>query len=269
VSEAIDYNSARAKAGDLPASTLQWLDTLGGVERYQRAVLLDPDGKCGPNTQRSAERKIAEGWAPDVMLDLSHWQREPDWNAVAASGVGGVYLKATQGATGRDRTFAPRHAIARRAGLRVGAYHFATGASVDKQVAHFVEQLRGVECGGLVPVLDLESYPKGRDANEFAHEFVELMSDAGHECALYTYLSFWSQRLAHDALPLVPLWIARYNGALYDGAAGERMQRELGAQIKAWQTTYKGGEWPGVPGRVDVNLLTTEGLDPFIAEATA
>ena len=72
--------------------------------------------------------------------------------------------------------------------------------------------------------------------------------------------------LLGSTLPAVPLWIARYNGALYDGNAGELLQRNYGDQIKAWQTTYKGGTWPGVPGRVDVNLLTADGIEPFTTE---
>ena len=262
-----EYNERRVMSGALPQSVLDWCDELGGVTVYQGAVMLDPiDGKLGPATQSSAERKIAEGWAPRVMLDLSHHQDDPDWRSVESAGTQGIYLKATEGGTYQDRTFKDRHRAACGEGLLVGAYHFATGATVAAQVMNFCTMLDSVDAGGLRPVLDLESYPAGADASAFAFKFIAAMRDAGHECVLYTYLSFWVQRLAHVPLPAVPLWIARYNGALYDGNAGELLQRNYGDQIKAWQTTYQGGKWPGVPGRVDVNLLTADGIEPFTTE---
>jgi len=267
VNERTLYNRARLEAGALPRSTLSWANRFGGVRRYQGAMMLDPvDGKLGPQTQSSIERKIAEGWQPLTMLDLSHHNREPAWPEVVRSGVGGLYLKATEGATYTDKTFVARHAAALEHGLSVGGYHFATGSDVERQVDHFCAVLEAAGPGGLKPVLDLESYPKGKDANAYAHQFIELMKARGHECVLYTYLSFWAQRLAHAPLPDVPLWVARYNGALYDGTKGERLRERYGDQIKAWQTTRKGGKWPGCGGRVDVNLLTAEGFGPFTAQ---
>jgi GH25 family lysozyme M1 (1,4-beta-N-acetylmuramidase) len=259
-----EYNERRVMSGDLPQSVLEWAERFGGVSRYQGAMMLDVDGKLGPQTQRSIERKIAEDWQPLTMIDLSHHNREPAWPELVRSGAGCLYLKATEGATYTDPTFRERHAAAVAAGLPVGAYHFATGAPVADQVAHFTAVLDSVAAGGLLPVLDLESYPDERDALAFAHQFIDAMAERGG-CVLYTYLSFWSSRLGHGPLPAVPLWIARYNGALYDGAAGERLRDQYADQIKGWQTTYQGGAWPGCGGRVDVNLLTADGIAPFRA----
>ena len=63
-----------------------------------------------------------------------------------------------------------------------------------------------------------------------------------------------------NALRLVPA-----GGPADDGAAGERLRDQYADQIKGWQTTYQGGAWPGCGGRVDVNLLTADGIAPFRA----
>lgn len=78
------------------------------------------------------------------VLDLSHHNEGPhggdiDFVAIAAFGVKGVILKASQGLANVDHTFTVRAAAARAAGLLVGAYHFAEKADPDGQVQHFLD----------------------------------------------------------------------------------------------------------------------------------
>jgi lysozyme len=57
-------------------------------------------------------------------IDVSHYQGTIDWRGVARDDVAFAYVKATEGADGRDAQFARNWRDARRAGLRVGAYHY-------------------------------------------------------------------------------------------------------------------------------------------------
>lgn len=77
----------------------------------------------------------------NVIVDLSHHNRSPDFNQAAASGLKGVIYKASQGQTGTDPTFKASEAKARAAGLYWGAYHFATGSDGVKQAENFLSQI--------------------------------------------------------------------------------------------------------------------------------
>lgn len=74
-------------------------------------------------------------------------------------GLVGVYLKASEGHTYVDSTFADRRRAATRAGLRVGAYHFARKGSPEAEAAHFCSVVRSLERRDLRPALDAEVDP--------------------------------------------------------------------------------------------------------------
>jgi len=66
----------------------------------------------------AADAPAAEG------IDLSGYQPTVDWTKVAASGIAFAFIKATEGTTLIDHTFADHWARAKRASLLRGAYHF-------------------------------------------------------------------------------------------------------------------------------------------------
>ncbi|HXF56537.1 MAG TPA: GH25 family lysozyme [Actinomycetota bacterium] len=92
-------------------------------------------------------------------VDVSHWQGDVDWTAVAGSGVRFAILKATEGRTFVDDRYQANRAGATAAGLVVTAYHFARpdGRADDPVVEadHFVDTA-GLAAGDIVPALDLE-----------------------------------------------------------------------------------------------------------------
>lgn len=88
------------------------------------------------------------------VIDLSHHNGDVDFGKVRAAGVVGVIHKATQGTGYVDPTYAQRKSAALSAGLLWGAYHFATGASVDAQVSNFLNATK--PDGSFVLVMDFE-----------------------------------------------------------------------------------------------------------------
>src|SRR3954469_22613633 len=56
-------------------------------------------------------------------IDVSHHQGTINWDAVAGDGVEFAWMKATEGATFRDASFARNWHQAGAAGLARGAYH--------------------------------------------------------------------------------------------------------------------------------------------------
>src|SRR5205807_9805596 len=58
-------------------------------------------------------------------VDVSHHQHRIDWRKLTADKrIGFAYVKATEGVSFVDGRFRENWSAARRAGLRVGAYHF-------------------------------------------------------------------------------------------------------------------------------------------------
>src|SRR5688500_2722376 len=77
-----------------------------------------------------------------VVVDLSHHNPEPDWVKLKAGGVVGVIMKATEGTSYVDKTFAPRRARALAAGLKVGSYHFLKHGNAEQQMLHYLNTVK-------------------------------------------------------------------------------------------------------------------------------
>jgi len=92
-------------------------------------------------------------------VDTSHHQRgRIDLRAARAAGLQWWYVKATEGSTYVDPTYGRRVRQARRAGVPVGAYHFARpdrGDAVEE--ARFFLSKTDIRAGDMLPMLDLES----------------------------------------------------------------------------------------------------------------
>ncbi len=187
-------------------------------------------------------------------VDLSHHQGAVDWPRVAGAGMAFAYLKATEGSTYTDPTFASHAAAAADAGLRVGGYHYfnlcAPGAA---QGEHFAAVLDGA-LGGvparrrMPPALDLElqgscdTPPPRADLVREVEAFLAVVEPAtGQEVVVYAF----------------PEFEARYRMS----RAVDRRQwvRRLGDRPPArewwlWQQD-DAATVPGVSGPVDLNQL--------------
>jgi GH25 family lysozyme M1 (1,4-beta-N-acetylmuramidase) len=75
-----------------------------------------------------------------VVVDISHYQPTPDFDALLAGGIVGVILKCTEGTSYLDNTFHDRYAAARAAGLCVSSYHFLRHGDVANQMAWYLDQ---------------------------------------------------------------------------------------------------------------------------------
>src|SRR3984893_191450 len=74
----------------------------------------------------------------NVVVDISHWNRDVDFAKLANAGIIGVIQKATQGQTGVDFTYNTNKPKALAAGLLWGAYHFGDGSDGVAQAEHFL-----------------------------------------------------------------------------------------------------------------------------------
>ena len=73
-----------------------------------------------------------------MVVDLFHGDRVTSFARAYQAGIRGIIHKATTGATGKDDAYSSRRALAVKAGLLWGAYHWGTSAAVSKQLDNFL-----------------------------------------------------------------------------------------------------------------------------------
>jgi GH25 family lysozyme M1 (1,4-beta-N-acetylmuramidase) len=186
----------------------------------------------------------------DFGIDISHFNRVDDWNAVHGNNISFASVKVTESTDFVDNAAAGHVEGARAAGIHVGGYHFARDTSVAAQAAHFTERLRSLSLtgpGSLAPMIDIEATELRDNANPFVSEFISrLRSDAGvRRVLVYANLDFFRHVLRPDewADEDVSLWIARFNG---DPGNPGWDHPNLALHQHSNQ-----GNVPGIPGHVD------------------
>jgi GH25 family lysozyme M1 (1,4-beta-N-acetylmuramidase) len=80
-----------------------------------------------------------------TVIDLSHYNPEPNWDQLKASQIMGVILKATEGTGYVDPTYVQRRREAEAVGLPVVAYHFLKPGNVGLQTIHFLETVNPIK----------------------------------------------------------------------------------------------------------------------------
>jgi lysozyme len=144
-------------------------------------------------------------------IDVSHYQGVIDWPAVARDDVAFAYVKATEGVDDQDAQFARNWRGARRAGIRVGAYHYFTFCRSGRAQARNFLAIEPYSRAALAPAVDLElgrSCPArltGRQMRRELDEFLAVVE--GHEkrhAVLYVTPAFYATYRAY--LPKRPMW---------------------------------------------------------------
>jgi GH25 family lysozyme M1 (1,4-beta-N-acetylmuramidase) len=95
----------------------------------------------------------------NVVVDLSHHNKSPNFERAKADGVVGVIYKATQDQSGVDPTYKNSRKRAKDAGLLWGAYHFGTGSDGLKQAENFLNTVG--DPSDTLLALDFEPNPTG------------------------------------------------------------------------------------------------------------
>ncbi len=194
--------------------------------------------------------ELAPLWHEVVGVDVSNHQGEIDWPALARSGVGFAYIKATEGASFRDKSFARNWSEAARAGVPRGAYHFFTLCKpAAEQARNFIDTVP-VDPSALPPVVDAEHLGP----------CTESATNAGQVAELEEFLDAVEHH--YGRRPLV-YTTEEFDAAMLQGALrGERFwARSLvfspgfrRDQWIIWQYQNRGRR-PGVKGDLDLNVF--------------
>lgn len=215
----------------------------------------------------------------NLILDLSNNNARPDFGAVARwrktidgvkYAVDGVILKASEGATFVDGVYREWARAARRAGLRVGAYHYARpeGGDARREARHFVACMGALKPGDYRPWLDLEENDGGLSRSQlvaWSREFnQECFKLSGHLPGIYASKS-WLDSMRPTEPIGAALWLAWWssNGMPFQPKPPAPWKRVQLHQFTSEATVRSPLHPDGVPGRVDINRIYR--LRPLLA----
>jgi lysozyme len=188
-------------------------------------------------------------------IDVSKYQGEIDWNAVKASGVKFVWIKATEGGDHADEKFTANWAGAKMAGIPRGAYHFVYWCRPPGEEVAWFEQNVPVEDDALPPVLDVEATPTSQTCHKHLEResaiadmrvmLEEMERHYGRRPVIYTSVDFFEAILSDGAFTDYPIWVrsTKHHPSVRYGSR----------KWHFWQYQADGSV-PGIVGHVDRNV---------------
>lgn len=188
-------------------------------------------------------------------IDVSAWQGQIDWDAVANYGMGFALLRITEAGNVIDSCFEKNFSGCQKHNIPVGVYKYSyamTIAEIQSEARKVVSVLNGRKLQ--YPVwLDLE-YNNQRvigaeSIHKMADAFREIVEAAGYKFGIYCNVD-WYTNVICSHLKKHDFWIARYP-ANDDGYLQERLRPDFGV---GWQYSSK-AKIPGISGTVDRNVF--------------
>lgn len=190
-------------------------------------------------------------------IDVSKWNKEIDWEMVAAAGVKYAIIRcgyrgSSSGSLVEDPYFRQNLVGAMNAGIEVGVYFFTQA----------IDEVEAVEEASMVLSL-LEgyriSYPifidtEGAGGNgradflqkdqrtKVCKAFCETIENAGHISGIYASRNWFHNNLNTGELEQYTIWLAEYSN-----------QVKYSGKYDFWQYTSK-GRLEGIDGNVDFNI---------------
>ena len=217
-------------------------------------------------------------------VDLSYHNKEIDWDALKATGIDFVILRAAYGVDLPDSKFEEYYKDARKAGLDIGCYFYTYATDVEtvlEEVDYLLTLLDGKQFE--YPVyFDLEDPSQERIDTETLMEmslaFCQAMTDNGYFPAVYTnnrwLVNFWNKE---QLTTLYDIWYARYpldnNGVSHFEYGTWTVVPDYAGEYGMWQYTEY-GRIDGIEGDADLNmcykdyptLIKKYGYNGFTAE---
>lgn len=188
-------------------------------------------------------------------IDVSAWQGQIDWPAVANYGMGFAILRITEAGNVIDSTFERNFRGCTENSIPVGVYKYSYAMTVS-EIQNEANKVVSVLAGRKIqfPVfLDLENNNQrvlgSENIHKLADAFREIIEKAGYKFALYCNVD-WYNTVICSHLKKYDFWIARYP-ANDNGTLQERLRPNFGV---GWQYSSK-ATIPGITGNVDRNVF--------------
>jgi GH25 family lysozyme M1 (1,4-beta-N-acetylmuramidase) len=187
------------------------------------------------------------------IIDFSNGIIINNWDLVKKN-VDGIYVKATEGSTYTDPSFASFAKGAISAHIPIGFYHYLWASSnsqnVKQQADYFYNAIKKYKYD-YHPVLDIEK-TNGQNAKTII-ENVKVFSEefnrvSKQQIMIYCSPNFANSYLSDKSLTHYPLWIANYN-------VNDPIQTIIWSTFDMWQYGVN-ITIPGVKGKVDGDIAT-------------
>ena len=190
-------------------------------------------------------------------IDVSKYQPNIDWNAVKASGVDYVIIRAGyrgygSGVLVEDPYFKRHIAGAKSAGLKVGLYVYSQAITVEEAVeeASMAVQLAKGYSLEYPIYFDTEATGTGvgradglskSHRTTIARAFCETVRNSGYKAGVYASKSWFYYQLEYGQISHYDIWLAHYTTST-----------DFKHRYDMWQYTGR-GSCPGIPNAVDLN----------------
>ena len=186
-----------------------------------------------------------------VMTDSRRRTVRDPYLAKDIKTVSFVFIKATEGASFKDRDFKNNWKNAGKTDLRRGAYHFfRSSKDGEVQARNFISTVGDLRYKDLPPVLDIETIHFGCSRellNQRALQWLKAVEKRyGRKPAIYASSSFIKDYLDKEIVENYPVWVAHYEK---DSPAFEGWTW--------WQFTDR-AVVKGVPGEVDLSVMRVD-----------
>lgn len=145
-------------------------------------------------------------------IDVSNWQGDINWGAVAAAGIQVAYIKATEGTGFTDSYAEKNYQKAKALGIKVGFYHYLNPkADPIAQAHYFINAINGMEpdCRYALDIEETDGVSKELLSAAAKSFLDEVKNITGKEVVIYTFTNF-AQNSLTNILSIYPLWIAHY-----------------------------------------------------------
>jgi GH25 family lysozyme M1 (1,4-beta-N-acetylmuramidase) len=158
-------------------------------------------------------------------MDVSGYQGNVDWSTAYANGARFAYVKATEGTTYTNPSFAQQYNGSYNVGMIRGAYHFAHPDSSGgaTQADYFIAHGGGWSADGktLPPALDIEYNPSGAECYGLSQASMvswirafsnEVKARENKYPMIYTTFDWWNTCTGNSSAfaSTNPFWIAIY-----------------------------------------------------------
>jgi lysozyme len=201
-------------------------------------------------TEHSAEVICPDGPTTDG-IDVSYWQGNIDWSAVAGDGIEFAFIRVSDGLDYYDTEFQDNWAGAQANGIIRGAYQFfRSDEDAIDQADLLLDEMGALADGDLPPVIDVESTDGQTSATIIAkvQQWLDHVEAAtGRTPIIYTAKWFWESNLGSTAFASYPLWAANWEVACPNIP-------DQWSEWYFWQTSDSGSV-AGIAGNVDTNVF--------------
>lgn len=241
-----------------------------------------PDDKSPFTNTKYNHGTVADGKYIYLGIDVSHHQKDIDWQKVKADGVQYAIIRCgyrgSSGSLNTDKYFEKNIEGAYAAGIPIGIYFYSiaiTEAEAKAEANYCINLLKEYKNMISLPVaIDYEDRTSRMvdadlskaKAAKICEKFCETVKAEGYTPMVYSYLSYFKNYLDGEYLSKkYKIWYAQYSTRV--GDTNNKYETYIDGDYEYWQYSSK-GKVDGITGNVDCNFWYAPGKMDSIINGT-